>query len=957
MLKPLLESCTLRPIELTSDDYAADLSRALNGEIGDVGSATDFFAGTHATRAMRRVAIGIFERLKNGSTANQPAIIRFNSMFGGGKTHTLIALAAAARHPQLIRQEVGAGLVSEELAVDDVRLVCFTGENANLLDGMAMEGTDRRAKSLTGFLAFHLGGESVFDAWRRHDDLFSDPGAEDFQNLIDGRPTLILVDELVRWVAAAGQLENQQSRRATNGLRNTLTAICKAVANSPRAVMVITTPEEGHDAYQEETQFVHNAMNNLDSVTARMARDFTPTETADVPAILRRRLFSDTGSDEYRKEVAEAYGAIWRRHNPNDAEATERFYDCYPFHPETLRIIAERLASNSNFQRVRGTLRALSAVIHHGGHIEEPIIHPYHLDVSVPDVEEELVNRTGHAALHAAIQADVIGPSATAQRFTPATRRAASVILLGSLAPTANNGLSDTEIVNSLLSPADPDESVALQAVRNMKENALYIDDDPAAGTTRFNRQANVRREVEQRANAISEADREDGIIKAIREAFTDRDGMGVTVFPSRQNNVPDDPGLVHVGIINPSHVTMQSSDLTEQLASLYDHQSGNSGNAPREYRNHVVFLVPDHGDLAEIKQQMARHRAASQILEGESGRLLDYQRETLVSIRENSRKAVFQGIQRNWVNLHYPEPRVPAHGLQSVRLQFPDQEGRGQNAIVDFLTGNSVGKMAHPRNPALEAGVWASVGLDNAGAAGMTVVELRERFSRSPARKMFLKRPHFDRALDQASEAEVVVVRAPTGLVIRHGSGISHNDDMRVWLKSHAPEPDQPESPPEPKPKPKRDDPGPPDGPSRIPPFSAQGVSGQVAVQQLNTRMISDGLDWPDVAEVRMYGTDIGLLNDMASKAQSNGVSAVVNYEFYDNGFEVRASGKTQEEWQQCRRACEQMQRAAGASIVSAEVIVSAESNVDAAVRTMIHDLDNSHQVQLEVDFRQPHA
>ena len=105
------------------------------------------------------------------------------------------------------------------------------------------------------------------------------------------------------------------------------------------------------------------------------------------------------------------------------------------------------------------------------------------------------------------------------------------------------------------------------------------------------------------------------------------------------------------------------------------------------------------------------------------------------------------------------------------------------------------------------------------------------------------------------------------------------------------------------------------------------------------------------------MYGTDIGLLNDMASKAQSNGVGAVVNYEFEGNGFEVRAMGKTPEEWQQCRRACEQMQRAAGASIVNAEVIVSAEGNVDAAARTMIHDLDNSHQVQLDVDFRQPDA
>ena len=442
---PLLESCSPRPREQTSEDYAADLHKALQGEIGSAASAADFFAGTHATPAMRRVATGIFDRLKHGSAASQPAITRFNSMFGGGKTHTLIALAAAAKHPQLVRSDSSGGLIPTDLAVDEVNLVCFTGENANLIDGTAMDGTGRRAKSLIGFLAYHLGGEAAFDSVRQHDELFSDPGADDIQRLIGDRSTLILLDELVRWVAAANQLEGDRSQRAANGLRNALTAISKAVANSPHAVMVITTPEEGHDAYRDETQFVHNAMNNLDSVTARTARDFTPTETADVPAILRRRLFQDAGTDEYRREVAQAYAAVWRRYNPNDAEAEERFYDCYPFHPETLRIIAERLASNNGFQRVRGTLRAMSAVIHHGMEIAEPIIHPYHLDVSVSDVSEELVNRTGHAALHSAIAADVTGQNATAQRYGTATRKAANVILLGSLAPTANNGLSDAD--------------------------------------------------------------------------------------------------------------------------------------------------------------------------------------------------------------------------------------------------------------------------------------------------------------------------------------------------------------------------------------------------------------------------------------------------------------------------------------------------------------------------------
>lgn len=143
-LLPLLEACIPRPKEQTSAEYAADLHKALGGEIRTAAKAADFFTGTYATPAMRRVTTGIFDRLRHGRAAGQPAFIRFDSAFGGGKTHTLIALAAAARHPELVRDGIAGGLLPPELAVDGVQLVCFTGENSDILHGMAMDGTDRR---------------------------------------------------------------------------------------------------------------------------------------------------------------------------------------------------------------------------------------------------------------------------------------------------------------------------------------------------------------------------------------------------------------------------------------------------------------------------------------------------------------------------------------------------------------------------------------------------------------------------------------------------------------------------------------------------------------------------------------------------------------------------------------------------------------------------------------------
>ena len=496
-----------------------------------------------------------------------------------------------------------------------------------------------------------------------------------------------------------------------------------------------------------------------------------------------------------------------------------------------------------------------------------------------------------------------------------------------------------------------------MQSVRNMKDHGLYIDDNPDAGATRFNRQANVRREVERRADAVSETDREDGLKQAILESFPGREGMGVTVFPSRTGNVPDDPNLIHIGIVNPNHLTAQSPDLAKELDALYRHNNGSGGHAPREYRNNVLFLVPDHDDLSDIKRQMARHRAAGEMLQTDrqERQLLEYQRNALETIREASRKAVYQGIQRNWVNLYYPEPNIQPHGLADIRLRFPDREGRGQETIVDFLTSDAVGKMANPRNPALEQDVWAATGLAQAAAAGMTVGEIHDRFTRTPGRTMFLKRSDFDRALDAANregDGQIVVVRTPQGLDIKSGSGVTYRDDLRVWLKEHTPQPAPPE--PSPAPAPARPEPDDAPRPACIPPFESQTATGQVVVSDLQTRMQSGKLDWADIAGAWLYGASIALLNDLASKAQSNGAAVAISYEFEANGFMLQAAGKTAAQWQQCRRACEQMQRAAGADTVDAQVAISNEAD---AVRTMLHDLDNTHQVTLEVRFRQPDA
>ena len=949
------EACETRPPEQTSQHYAANLHNALTKEIGDAAAAENFFAATYPTQAMQELANGLFHRLGQGAAAHQSAVIRLNTMFGGGKTHTLIALAVAAQYPDLARAGKTGGLLLPERAVNQVQLVCYTGENADLVTGAALDNQGRRAKSLTGHLAYHLGGPAAYDRYREHDEMFTDPGAAALRELIGNRPTLILIDEMVQWAAKAALTAGQA--RANESLHIVLNTIATAVDSSPRAVMVITSPEPGHDAFANETLLLHAAMNNIDSVLSRTSLDFTPTGDADFPAILRQRLFQSIGSDENRRAVAQAYAALARRENPADTAAETRFYDCYPFHPETLRIITEYLASNNNFQRVRGALRALAAILHSDRPIPEPLIHPYHLDMTISEVRAELIARLLKQPLDAAITADITGPTATAQRYGETARQAANTILLGSLAVGANRGLAENEIVKALLSPAQPDSSIARQAIAHIRDQALYIDDDPNAGALRFNQQANVRREVEQRANAISPTDKENGLQKAIKEAFAGP--LGLQLFPSSANNVPDDPNRMHLGIVNPDHFTMQSEDRDQELSRLYRHSSANNGTAPRQYPNNVLFLVADHNNLADAKQHLARHQAAWQMLEADQRQpqLADHQRNTLETIRQTSHKAVYQSIQRNWVNLFYPQPQQNPLGLAQARLQFPDQEGKGQQTVIDHLSAQTVGRMAHPDNPALSPTAWADAGLAYAARQGLAVKELRENFARGPNRPMFRHSADFHKALDAANQEglnQTVVIQNPHGLVIKSHSGVAYSDDMRVWLKGQEPAIAIPTAKPEPEETGFREQetgeyrPQPPT--PAIQEFrSAQQNTGQVIIKELTDHMAAAGLDWSRIAQATLYGNTIDLLTALASKAQNCGDSVAIDCKFNAAGLSLEALAQTPTNWLERRRLLDQLRRMAGADNVNAQVRISGGAD---APRQLLADLDNTHQITLAVTF-----
>lgn len=958
LLTPLFTACPPRSAEFTSENYAADLHNALGNEIATPAAAQDFFGGTYPTPAMQAACRMIFDRLRNGG-GNQPSVYRFNSRFGGGKTHTLIALAAMARHPEMVQSGAVKELLAPELAVAGVQLVCFTGENADVVSGMPLGNGGHRAKSLTGYVAYHLGGADALEQFREHDNLLTDPGAAAFQELMGGRPTLILVDELVQWVAKT--LQNPAANR--DGIKTTIAALAAAIDKSPHAVLVITSPEQGNDAFQQATQLLTDVMAEVDTILSRTSHDIAPSADTDLAAILRRRLF-EQWDEAARTETSRAYADLWRRRRPHDAGKEDDFYNCYPFHPSVIAIIEQRLSNNTDFQRVRGTLRLLVKTIQYNRDTEAALLHPWHITPENQPIRDELISRLHHEALDSAINADITAPDSTARRLAnPLAEKAAKVILLGSLAPAANAGLSVNEIVEAILSPQDSDEDVIGKAVEDLRSNGLFIDDNPGRNSVRFTIAPNIRREVQSRRDRFSAPEVvADAVRATVQQAFGpggprhSKNEMPLTIYPSRTNNAPDDPDRVHLAVVNPEHFHSHSPTLQGDLLALYQHGPGNGGQATRSHRNNVLFLVAEGNDLSDLRDALIRKMAAQDVLQAPSVELQDYQKDILNQMLAESGKHALQAVQRAWTHLFFPsnEEQWGFTGSHLRRERLPaasDAEGDGQAAIIAMLYAHH--KMPRPEALRFNPTEWRQTTLRNGGP--VSVGDLHREFTSHPGKLMILNRDTFDRILDAAVKAGDLAIQTSTGEIIgEQQAGLHYGSDFSVWLPEYAP---QPEPPQPPEPLATVDETVQDYTPSPRPQFQIHGVSAKVAVGDLTKHLESQQLEWRQVARVTLHSSRPEFLNYLASVAQNRPVAARFNYQcFSDNGdVQLTLRNRSAAQWQEEQRTVERVNRMAGVDGGDASVALDGDADNPQELRAVLEALDNSHDVQLTADFIPP--
>ena len=973
---PVLDACPLRPISQAGEQYAADIIRGLNDELATAATAADFLETTHLTRAAADFLRMAMDRVALGRDSTSPSVYQLYSRYGGGKTHSLLLLAAAAKYPQLSYWQDTA-----QMDTASAKVIAFDGEKHNVVNGDDVDGQGTRARSLAGYLLYHLGGHEALNAFAEGDATLADPGSDEFRRLIGDEPMIIVIDELVHYINRVNQRAASDPRISAEGVLTTVSALANAVVNSPKAVLVITTPEDSHellddgiqttagDAMSVDTLALTGMLDRINSQLGRVIHPVTPAGEADLPAILRKRLFYGV-DDTARRETANAYAAVTTRNGrANGSLDYQGFYDAYPFHPSLLNIITGRLAANRNFQRVRGTLRLLGNTLleMQNSRGKAALVHPYNATLRVARIRDEVVNRPGFSELDPAIDTDIVGSNSTAEKTgNDLAEPAAVTMLLGTIAPENSNGLYAEQIADALLSPERDDFGVIANAIEQFLSRAIYVDDSPDTQRKRFSKDANVMKELLEARDAILA--NTTAMTDLLRQAITSAYGGGnrrgdqfeVILFPSRQSNVPDNPDRAVLGIVNPDHWNWTDAGNpangmnNQDLLDLHRHSSGNDGDASRQYPNNALLLAAHDANLSRIREDIATMEAADRLLKDTTRPLPQHRRDTLENIRATSEKNATTGIQNKFTHLfssgntqqhQWPEPH--SHLEQRTLESITDAAGKGQDGVLQSLGDRVLRGTAS----GLSKTAWSRVGIIT-NEQGSTLGELRHHFARTPDARIIINDTTWRAVVANGVANDALHVVTPNGEV----SPTGYDSSWRVWVKGHEPQPEPSGGGTE------SDEAG--DGSSddgtqtggndgdgtstRQTAFTSGKMAGRAAYEAVKRFMDDNGHDWSALASCQVKGTSPTLADQIASIAQGDDGGIAITMRAQNQRLQVGVTDAPPSEFKDYSGPAKRMMNKAGVNAAD----VSVQLEPDDAHR-VLEKLNNRDEANISVSFR----
>ena len=614
--------------------FAANLAEVASGKGREIYTSPEmFFQKTYFTAGLKNIAKRVVQGLNGGQDADN-RVISLQTGFGGGKTHTLISIfhlakwgkkATNSEYTKELLQTTG------EPKFDTAHIAVFTNTTNDPAQGRKVDGIT--IKTLWGELAYQLGGAAAYELVRVNDEKQIAPKGLFKKVLEQCKPCLILIDELADYCVSASAVKVEASNLSDQTV-SFMQELTEAVTGTDNCVLIATLPASAQEL--AASPISSQILTALENRITRVGANMKPVEDDEIFEVVRRRLFEDLGSADKIEKVISAYTVLYQSLFSEippyaiKSEYKEKLKKSYPFHPELIDMFRLRWASNPFFQRTRGVLRILAAIVSDLWKRQNSLTGSQYLihtsDVVLANVEAltSQITILNGASWDSVINADVSGTSSNAFRIDNDVKELgkynisqgiAATVLLGTFGSKGQNkGVGIDEIKLCMVKPEGFNHNDINGAIDRMEGNAHYLYYS-STGQKRFwfDTTPNVNILINQAKGDIKNPD----IIAEILKRVTEK-SRGIQLFNTLVNpseDIPEQmkPTLVILSpkyLANPNEVNGTTKPIIEKLATK-------KGNSERVYRNTMLFLLCSEigiGKLQEdVKNYLACHKISSE--------------------------------------------------------------------------------------------------------------------------------------------------------------------------------------------------------------------------------------------------------------------------------------------------------------------------------------------------------
>lgn len=600
--------------------FAVDLAQVIEGEaVPEYRDPDTFFRRTFLTRGLRSTLRGVLRRL--AGQEDGIAITQMATVFGGGKTHTLLTLYHMVAHGTEVGYLEPVAQLLAEAELDGVPAARIAAVDCAHISPSQPRRTPEGIilRTLWGELAYRLGGPDrgaeLYEIVRASDEAMVAPGSETLARLFAAAgPSLILVDETLSYITKASGIAVGRGYLSDQA-QEFLLELTRAVNAADNVALVLTMTSSEQEQIGEAAIRAAREIDTAIRILRRTRQVEVSAEREELYEILKRRLFDSdpTAIAAQARGVAQAYWDYYRGH-PNDfpqevqaPEYRDLMVRAYPFHPALIEILRDRWGSISGFQRTRGVLRLLALIVGdlYRAKQASPLIQPAHVNLDDGELRNELLEYVDNRGdYESAILSDIGGAAESKAplldrvtggdyaRHRIATGLATAIFMYSHSGATQRSPSAERpQLWLATLQPGVV-PALAADALDKLQRRLWYLVYQE--GTYRFDSQPNLNQMLVTRIDAIRQEP--DAVRQKLQEAVEEVAGgrpfPHAAIWPAGPVDVRTQPKLALV-VLDPHHAWGPSEREQGGAQTFIQGIFKSAGNTFRQLKNTLAFVLP----------------------------------------------------------------------------------------------------------------------------------------------------------------------------------------------------------------------------------------------------------------------------------------------------------------------------------------------------------------------------